>query len=125
MDHTLPKHLIAMMHLDVCGLWGDRRFNVPIMCVSMYVQSTLFSPRHFPIDYRKVLELEPGNDYAQQAVQQLPRRIEEAQTREKDELLSQLKSVGNKLLGKFGLSTDNFKMQRNPESGGYSINFQR
>jgi hypothetical protein len=91
----------------------------------MYVQSTLFSPRHFPIDYRKVLELEPGNDYAQQAVQQLPRRIEEAQTREKDELLSQLKSVGNKLLGKFGLSTDNFKMQRNPESGGYSINFQR
>jgi hypothetical protein len=86
----------------------------------MYFRFSYYSP-----DYRKVLELEPQNVEAQLAVDRLPRRIEEVQTREKEELLSQLKSIGNKILGKFGLSTENFKMQRDPNSGSYSINFQR
>ena len=79
----------------------------------------------YSLDYRKVLELDPQNIEAKLAVDRLPRQIEDIQTREKEELLSQLKSIGDKILGKFGLSTENFKLERNPDSGSYSINFQR
>ena len=43
--------------------------------------------------------------------------------KEKDEMLGKLKDLGNNILGKFGMSLDNFKMQKT-ESGGYTINFQ-
>jgi tetratricopeptide (TPR) repeat protein len=41
------------------------------------------------------------------------------------ELLSQLKGMGNALLGKFGMSTDNFKFDKDPKTGGYSMRFER
>ena len=37
--------------------------------------------------------------------------------------LDKFKSLGNMFLGKFGLSTDNFKMQQDPATGSYSVNF--
>lgn len=42
------------------------------------------------------------------------------QEQKQQEMLDQLKSLGNQLLGKFGLSTDMFKMEKNPD-GGYSL----
>jgi hypothetical protein len=40
------------------------------------------------------------------------------------QVLGKLKSLGNTILGKFGLSLDNFKMTKGPD-GGYSMNFQQ
>ena len=37
--------------------------------------------------------------------------------------LDKFKGLGNMFLGKFGLSTDNFKMQQDPATGSYSVNF--
>lgn len=42
-----------------------------------------------------------------------------------DEMLGKLKDLGNSLLGKFGLSVDNFKAVKDEKTGGYSISFQQ
>ena len=36
-----------------------------------------------------------------------------------------LKDLGNTILGKFGLSVDNFKMEKDPSTGSYSVSFQQ
>lgn len=40
-------------------------------------------------------------------------------------IAGKLKDLGNSLLGKIGLSLDNFQMKKDPTSGSYSINFQQ
>ncbi|GAA6063969.1 hypothetical protein JCM10212_004779 [Sporobolomyces blumeae] len=61
---------------------------------------------------------------AKLAQARLPKAIEVQQQKEKDEVLSKLKDLGNTVLGKFGFSLDNFKMTEQP-GGGYSMNFQQ
>ena len=50
--------------------------------------------------------------------------IKAQQEKEKEEMFAKLKDLGNGILGKFGLSTDNFKFE--PQNGGgYSMRFEQ
>ncbi|XP_077284379.1 tetratricopeptide repeat protein 1-like [Arctopsyche grandis] len=76
-------------------------------------------------DYKKILELDSQHLEARKAIVRLPPLIEERNERMKTEMLSKLKDLGNLVLRPFGLSTDNFKLNQDPETKGYSINFQQ
>eukprot|EP01138_Halocafeteria_seosinensis_P007926 gb/GECG01008097.1/.p1 GENE.gb/GECG01008097.1/~~gb/GECG01008097.1/.p1 ORF type:complete len:290 (+),score=77.00 gb/GECG01008097.1/:1-870(+) len=74
-------------------------------------------------DHRRVLELDPRYGPSINASKRLEKQIEEKNEKMKEEMMGKLKDLGNMFLGKFGLSTDNFQVQQDPNSGGYSVNF--
>jgi len=65
----------------------------------------------------------------QKTVKDAIKRIEplakKQQEEELQEVLGKLKQFGNMVLGKFGLSTDDFKMEKDPATGGYSLKFAK
>ncbi|KAH8369211.1 hypothetical protein KR009_004321 [Drosophila setifemur] len=76
-------------------------------------------------DYKKVSEIDPGQREAQEAQIRLPPIINERNEKLKTEMMSSLKDLGNMILRPFGLSTQNFQMQQDPNTGSYSINFNQ
>jgi len=76
-------------------------------------------------DYKKVLEFDPGNKDALNASTRLPPLINERNEKMKEEMFGKLKDLGNMILKPFGLSTNNFKLQQDPSTGSYSVNFQQ
>ncbi|KAI8996025.1 hypothetical protein BC832DRAFT_568004 [Gaertneriomyces semiglobifer] len=99
-------------------------------------------------DHQKITQLEPHNASSRSALARLPRLIEVQQEKEKEEMLGKipfaeirlvrgityllkyfralgkLKTLGNSVLGKFGLSLDSFQMKPN-EGGGYSLSMKQ
>ncbi|KAG9037335.1 hypothetical protein FRB95_005975 [Tulasnella sp. JGI-2019a] len=79
-------------------------------------------------DYQALLPLlrprSPLQPQISRSLRTLPSRIEVAKKKETDEMMGKLKDLGNTVLGKFGLSTDNFQFTPNGQ-GGYSMNFVR
>lgn len=76
-------------------------------------------------DYELVYKLDPGNHEAREAIVRLRQIIQERNEKLKQEMMGQLKDLGNMILKPFGLSTENFQMQKDPATGGYSINFNQ
>lgn len=76
-------------------------------------------------DFQRVLELDPDVLEARQACVVLPEQIADRNEKLKTEMLGKLKELGNLVLKPFGMSTDNFKLVKNEESGGYSVQFQK
>ena len=70
-----------------------------------------------------MLELEPGHKAAAARLKALEPVLEAKREALKEEMLSTLKGFGNTILGKFGLSLDNFKAEQDPATGSYSIQF--
>uniref|UniRef100_A0A914W4B7 Tetratricopeptide repeat protein 1 n=1 Tax=Plectus sambesii TaxID=2011161 RepID=A0A914W4B7_9BILA len=75
-------------------------------------------------DYRSLLQLEPTNATAREALTRLPNQINERNERMKEEMIGKLKDLGNIFLRPFGLSTDSFNLEPQP-GGGYSVNMRK
>lgn len=74
-------------------------------------------------DLRHLAGLTPPDAEAVQMIPDIERRAEAERERMKTEMVGQLKDLGNTFLGWFGLSTDNFKAEKDPNTGQYSIQF--
>ncbi|XP_055296549.1 tetratricopeptide repeat protein 1 isoform X2 [Sitodiplosis mosellana] len=76
-------------------------------------------------DYNKILELDPSSVEAKTHVTRLQPIVHERNERLKEEMMGKLKDLGNMILKPFGLSTNNFQLQQDPNTGSYSVNFQQ
>ncbi|CAN4084344.1 unnamed protein product [Withania somnifera] len=76
-------------------------------------------------DMTKILELEPSNDQARRSVMRLKPLADEKREKMKEEMIGKLKEMGNSILGRFGMSVDNFKAVKDPNTGSYSVSFQK
>ncbi|XVF34330.1 hypothetical protein REPUB_Repub18cG0050400 [Reevesia pubescens] len=76
-------------------------------------------------DMKKILELDPSNDQARKAIRRLEPLAAEKREKMKEEMIGKLKELGNSVLGRFGMSVDNFKAIKDPNTGSYSVSFQR
>ncbi|GER40876.1 tetratricopeptide repeat protein [Striga asiatica] len=76
-------------------------------------------------DMTKILELDPSNDQARRSIIRLKPLADEKREKMKEEMIGKLKEMGNSILGRFGMSVDNFKAVKDPNTGSYSVSFQR
>jgi tetratricopeptide (TPR) repeat protein len=74
---------------------------------------------------KKILELDPSNEQAKKSIRRLEPLAAEKREKMKEEMIGKLKEMGNSLLGRFGMSVDNFKAVKDPNTGSYSISFQQ
>lgn len=76
-------------------------------------------------DYRKILEIDASSVEARTNIARLTPIVEERNERLKAEMMGKLKDLGNMFLKPFGLSTNNFQLQQDPNTGSYSVNFNQ
>ncbi|XP_010869519.2 tetratricopeptide repeat protein 1 [Esox lucius] len=74
-------------------------------------------------DYKTALEKDPSLPVAREACMRLPQQIHERNEKLKEEMMSKLKDLGNMFLRPFGLSTSNFQVNQDSDTGSYSVNF--
>ncbi|KAG0504312.1 hypothetical protein KC19_N042800 [Ceratodon purpureus] len=74
-------------------------------------------------DLKKALELDPSNKVARVSIIRLEPIVEKKREELKEEMIGKLKELGNNVLGKFGMSVDDFKAVKDPNTGSYSISF--
>jgi hypothetical protein len=74
-------------------------------------------------DWKAVLKNEASHVDARKNVARLEPIVAAKTEKQKEEVLGKLKDLGNSLLGKFGMSLDNFKAVKDPNTGSYSISY--
>ncbi|KAG5027624.1 hypothetical protein AAZX31_08G346600 [Glycine max] len=72
-------------------------------------------------DMKKILEIDPSNDQARKTI----RRLETLAAEKREKMIAQVKDMGNSFLRYLGLKENNFKAVKDPNTGSYSISFQR
>ncbi|KAN0083794.1 hypothetical protein V8E54_002882 [Elaphomyces granulatus] len=79
-------------------------------------------------DYKELAAMDnlspQDKEVVQKALEELPRKIQDARENEMGEMMGKLKDLGNGILKPFGLSTDNFKFIKDDNTGGYSMQYQ-
>ena len=61
----------------------------------------------------------------QQAIPRLEKLSAAKLEEQKEEMLGKLKDLGNSVLGRWGMSLDNFKAEKDPNTGSYNISFSQ
>ncbi|KAF3487062.1 hypothetical protein F2Q69_00057729 [Brassica cretica] len=61
---------------------------------------------------------------ARKGIRRLEPLAAEKREKMKEEAITKLKEMGNSILGRFGMSIDNFNAVRDPNTGSYSLSFQ-
>jgi tetratricopeptide (TPR) repeat protein len=77
------------------------------------------------VDLKRCLEIDPNYREARLEALRVEKAVTDKQEKMKEEVIGKLKTLGNTILGKFGLSLDNFKMKQNPDDGTYSMSFEK
>jgi hypothetical protein len=95
------------------------RLRIRARCRGAWALRKLDKKNDALTELRKALE----PPYAKE-LRELQIEADQETERMKKDAISQLKELGNKFLGLFGMSTDNFQMHQNPE-GGYNIQFKK
>ena len=72
-------------------------------------------------DAKKALELSPNNKEIKKHVNRLQKQEDERMEQLKVETMDKLKDLGNSILGNFGMSLNNFKAEKDPDTGSFSI----
>jgi len=76
-------------------------------------------------DLKKIIEMDPSLEPTYRStILKVKSEAEAKFEKEKEEMMGKLKSGANWLLGKVGLSTDNFQLEQDPTSGSYNVKFE-
>jgi len=75
-------------------------------------------------DANMAQEIDPKSKDIQNHIQRLQKIENERIEKLKTETMAKLKDLGNSILGNFGMSLDNFKTDKDPNTGSYNISFQ-
>ena len=76
-------------------------------------------------DLKAVLERGEGGREEEGRLRRLEAAKRDKDERMKEEMLGKLKELGNGLLGRFGMSLDNFKAVKDEKTGSYSISMSK
>ena len=76
-------------------------------------------------DAKRAKELDPTSREMQQAIPRLEKLSAAKLEEQKEEMLGKLKDLGNSVLGRWGMSLDNFKAEKDPNTGSYNISFSQ
>jgi len=76
-------------------------------------------------DLTDLLKFDPNNRDALTAQQRITTAVQLKNERLQAEMMGKLKELGNSVLGKFGMSLDNFNAVKDPQTGSYNISFKK